>query len=630
MHSTRYISKIHALPVRLRIIFIVALIASSIGLPSLPVRSAQETSPLANRSARPPAERELFGMVVRDPFYEYNSDPVNFHEAPNRIALEQQAAELATAGVKWIRMEFFADYDGTVKPGDINWSKYDWFIRELAPKYGLKVLALLNVGMVAHDGQTLRTLAFNDPPDGGGSDPGDGSNHFIRVFTGRAQTIAARYGTAISAYEIVNEPNISYDLWNDSKYGSAEIKPDRYAALVASAYRAIKGVAPTTEVITGGMLLGSPPEGKDHDQFDYLYQVYTSPWVERYKASGMSSRPDWNKVPWDGVGIHPYHLEPFELFVLLKEFARKLRDRGDYHSKLWITEVGTQADPPNDVYEPPTEDEIKQADFLRALYSGVLNDIELRSNIAHIFWFKYEDFVPGNYTHNYGLVRLQVSESGSEYHPSGRPWIHKLAYKAYQEIALGYSPTDPVDESAAQAKGQVYFPETRQAIAPEFLAYWRDKGGLGRFGYPITRPIVLRGYVSQFFERAVFEYHPEYEGTPHVVLLRLLGNDYTLGRSFETADPLTVPPDRIFMPLTEHTLGGAFKKMWEETGGLDVYGYPISEEITEISPTDGKEYLVQYFERNRFEYHPESAGTPYEVQLGLLGANLLESDLWWR
>jgi hypothetical protein len=29
--------------------------------------------------------------------------------------------------------------------------------------------------------------------------------------------------------------------------------------------------------------------------------------------------------------------------------------------------------------------------------------------------------------------------------------------------------------------------------------------------------------------------------------------------------------------------------------------------------------LVQYFERNRFEYHPENVGTDYEVQLGLIG-----------
>ncbi len=183
-------------------------------------------------------------MVMRDPFYEYNTDPVNYPNATNRTALERQAMELAAAGVKWVRMEFFADYDGSVKAGDINWAKYDWFIKELAPKYGLKVLALLNVGMVSHEGQTLRTLALNDPPDGAGSDPGDGSNHFIRVFTGRAQAIAYRYGSAISAYEIINEPNISWDLWQDSRLGSAEMRPERYSALITSAYRGIKTIAP--------------------------------------------------------------------------------------------------------------------------------------------------------------------------------------------------------------------------------------------------------------------------------------------------------------------------------------------------------------------------------------------------
>jgi hypothetical protein len=42
----------------------------------------------------------------------------------------------------------------------------------------------------------------------------------------------------------------------------------------------------------------------------------------------------------------------------------------------------------------------------------------------------------------------------------------------------------------------------------------------------------------------------------------------------------------------------------------------------EKNPIDGKEYKVQYFERNRFELHPEKQGTPYEVQLGLLGTQL--------
>ena len=69
-----------------------------------------------------------------------------------------------------------------------------------------------------------------------------------------------------------------------------------------------------------------------------------------------------------------------------------------------------------------------------------------------------------------------------------------------------------------------------------------------------------------------------------------------------------------------HTLQGPFLKFWQENGGLAIFGYPISEEFPEVSATDGKTYTVQYFERNRFEYHPEFAGTPNEVLMGLLGS----------
>lgn len=615
-----------------RVRFVIALVSFIVvaAIPSLNAARTSDAQPAPPLRQRTEADRELFGMVVRDPFYEYNTDPVNYPDAPNRKALERQARQLAAAGATWIRMEFFADYDGTVPAGEINWSKYDWFIRELAPKYNLKVLALLNVGMVAHDGRTLRPIAFNDVPDRGGSDPDDGSNHFIRVFTARAQAIAAHYGDAIAAYEIINEPNISWDLWLDSTHGGAEIKPDRYAALIMSAYRAIKNVNNQAQVIVGGIMIGSPPEGQDHDQFDYLYQLYTSEWTDYYRQRGFTARPGWNDVPWDGIALHPYFLEPQELFDLVNEFGRKMRDRGDHHSKLWITEIGMQAAPPSTPRQRPTEAEIAQAEYIRAIYTGIIHDPLLRSTVAHVFWFKYEDFVPGNYTHNYGLVRLLESPSRDGYAPSGDVWVHKLGYKAYQEVAFGYAADDPVEEAEARRHNWIYFEETQQAIDPEFASFWLEKGGLERFGYPVSRPVYVHGVWSQFFQRAVFEHHPEHEGTTNEVQLRLVGAESTRGRNFETADPAILSIDRTLFPETGYSLGGVFKRFWEETGGLAVYGYPISEEIQEVSPTDGNTYTVQYFERNRFEHHPEAIGTDFEVQVGLLGAELFELDMWWR
>ena len=71
-----------------------------------------------------------------------------------------------------------------------------------------------------------------------------------------------------------------------------------------------------------------------------------------------------------------------------------------------------------------------------------------------------------------------------------------------------------------------------------------------------------------------------------------------------------------YFEATHQTMAGEFTGYFDAAGGLPVFGYPI----TAAQQEDG--HLVQYFERERMEYHPENAGTPYEVLLGLLGAEL--------
>jgi hypothetical protein len=86
-------------------------------------------------------------------------------------------------------------------------------------------------------------------------------------------------------------------------------------------------------------------------------------------------------------------------------------------------------------------------------------------------------------------------------------------------------------------------------------------------------------------------------------------------------------PGIAYFAATSHTLTGGFLTYWQAHGGLAIYGYPISEPFTEISPTNGKPYTVQYFERNRFEYHPENP-PQYDVLLGLLGNTLIVEKGW--
>src|SRR5215212_8560528 len=58
-----------------------------------------------------------------------------------------------------------------------------------------------------------------------------------------------------------------------------------------------------------------------------------------------------------------------------------------------------------------------------------------------------------------------------------------------------------------------------------------------------------------------------------------------------------------------------FLAYWDSHGGLAQQGLPLTDEFIEVSPIDGKPYTVQYFERARFEQHPENA-PPYDVLLG--------------
>jgi hypothetical protein len=91
----------------------------------------------------------------------------------------------------------------------------------------------------------------------------------------------------------------------------------------------------------------------------------------------------------------------------------------------------------------------------------------------------------------------------------------------------------------------------------------------------------------------------------------------------------TPEPTTIYFPQTGHNLGGAFLQYWKTTGGLASYGYPISEELREINQADGKTYVVQYFERARFELHPENQ-PPYNVLLGQMGRETRNGGGWYR
>ena len=188
---------------------------------------------------------------------------------------------------------------------------------------------------------------------------------------------------------------------------------------------------------------------------------------------------------------------------------------------------------------------------------------------------------------------------------------------------------------------QQYFPQTGYTLKDRFLTYWQRNGGLPVFGYPISAQKVEQtaqgAFTVQYTERQRFELHPE-NNPPYHILLGLLGTQDArrrglLGTAPFRPLPANTPSDAncTFIAATGHRLCYGFRAYWQSHGldfgdpgtsfreSLMLFGYPISEEFR-MTMADGHTYTVQYFERARFEWHPENQ-PPYDILLGLLGVD---------
>ena len=179
------------------------------------------------------------------------------------------------------------------------------------------------------------------------------------------------------------------------------------------------------------------------------------------------------------------------------------------------------------------------------------------------------------------------------------------------------------------------FSETGYCITGRIRSYWEAQGGLRVFGLPISPQVdvLIEGktLTVQHFERNRLELHPG-NNAPYDVLLGRLGADRLTqqGRDWFAFSKTDSGKNCRTFAETGHTVCGRFLNTWRRYGlnldskdavseneSLALFGLPVSDIITERL-SDGKEYQVQWFERARFELHPENSD-PYDVLFGLLG-----------
>jgi hypothetical protein len=184
------------------------------------------------------------------------------------------------------------------------------------------------------------------------------------------------------------------------------------------------------------------------------------------------------------------------------------------------------------------------------------------------------------------------------------------------------------------------FTETGYDVCGRLLEYWEQNDGLRVFGLPVTpqREELIEGrpYQVQWFERNRLELHPE-NAPPYDVLLGRLGAEAMAQSQIADAVPASFGSDCMRLPDAQHDVCGPFLRAWRASGlaldgrsgvseseSLALFGLPVGPPRTEV--IEGQVYTVQWFERARFEYHPENAA-PYDVLFGLLGNELLAAEM---
>ncbi len=204
--------------------------------------------------------------------------------------------------------------------------------------------------------------------------------------------------------------------------------------------------------------------------------------------------------------------------------------------------------------------------------------------------------------------------------PSATP---KTGFDVSTLPVMGVSDAPPLDDASPLGTGFTFVSQTKHNIPDPIAKYWKDKGGVPMFGYPLSEVFVRKAngetHVYQYFERVLFEYLPDSGG----VALAPLGSWFgEVNGPYDTVDPFDSTAKKRYVAATQHSIGGGILQWYAANGDADMFGAPISEEMPYTTP-DGRKVTAQLFERARIEIDASGA-----VTLGRLGAEWLSQRGW--
>lgn len=333
------------------------------------------TRPLADAGSaeKNPDSPWGFGVYIHrsEDRYAYFSGYASPTNAAALAEMEKRAALARAAGIKWDRAEFKPSQANPAK-GRYDFSYYDRLF-EIADRNGISCLGLWSHYFPSYDKHYTQEC-YDD-------------------YVGTLRVAAARYRGRITAWEIWNEPNISF--WTGPK--------EDYPKLVDACWDVLKASDPTNRVVAFSMAgLGTD-------------------FIDMCLGKG---------VKFDDISIHPYRAEPDERTFLADLASITNRSRG---TPLWLTEMGWPTGCDQSTYS-----EIQQAAYYARAYLTAAG-----SGMVHsIYGYNFIDdgFNVAERENNFGVLRRDLTP--------------KPAYRAIAKVCRTFDRGKATLEAVPVGKGE--------------------------------------------------------------------------------------------------------------------------------------------------------------------------------
>ena len=302
-------------------------------------------------------------------------------------------------GANWVRL--WATWE-QMQPGPDTWDQHMLSVTNKsvddAKAKGLKVLMVVQ-----------RSPDWAAGGNGGNNPPTDPST----------------FGAAMGGFAAKVPGVDAWELWNEEDetiFWAGGADPVKYAAMVKSAYPAIKAVQPNDIVVTGATT---------GNNFDFIEALYGQGIKGYFDAVGVHTD---TACLVNGPGEH-YRDEQGKIgrytFTGYREVHSVMARHGDGDKPIWMTELGwnTQDNSPGSCntgmwagQKPLGVTEDQQAEFLTQAYSCLAAD----PYVEVALWFGLQDIPGAKYAAGYGLFRANGSA--------------KPSAAAFKALARGISP----------------------------------------------------------------------------------------------------------------------------------------------------------------------------------------------